>query len=491
MSTVLGDSHSVADVPNQGDSWRTIGKHPLLELRHTIEDRLLVATHISFLGLRAMMHRNNDRTVLFSDTIDEPKTAGNAVGQGPLSRPPDRLLILTDKHLYVVSSPSTAFFSPSSSGSCYSLSEFSRMAVITNANSALMQFVGGIVAARFTSKRDCERCATAMYTATGIATETLTAEELGLLHQRRSFGNSTKLARFVSQTVRDAHSAETSSNVAGSEAGSGSVTPSVHNKGRRILRNDNGSVTNTVDNMLRFVLDGDSELGQYDAGFPDAGVQASCSMGTMAVQAKPETCDASTSPMDASLSRLGGLSSNNRSYARRLEVTADDSDDDGAGLGGTGDNLWSSLRGNPSAKRAANEAVATSRQNNLGDSVGLAKIGSDLRVDTNNWSFANSSMRKGPDSPLPLATGTGSSRNVAGGGGGGGGDQSGGGAAFDSWLGVLAVYRSAMEKLGITTPKLLMRIPQGQEWESFLDACGITRAGHRVLLTTKVNASRK
>ena len=150
MSTVEhGNLHPRSEVSHEGDTWRTIGKHPLLELKHTVEDRLLIATHINFLGLRAMLHRNNDSQILFSDTIDEPRVQGNAVGQSVLSRPPDRIMILTDKHLYVVSSPSSAIFAPAASGSCYKLSEFSRMAVIQGANSAVIQFVGGIVGVRF------------------------------------------------------------------------------------------------------------------------------------------------------------------------------------------------------------------------------------------------------------------------------------------------------------------------------------------------------
>jgi hypothetical protein len=484
MSTILG-TPPASDIPNVGDSWRTIGKHPLLELKHTVEDRLLVATHISFLGLRAMLHRNGDQTVLFSDTIDEPKTQGNAVGGGPLSRPPDRILVLTDRHLYVVSSPSTAIFAPSSSGSCYPLSEFSRMAVISNASAAVIQFVGGIVAARFSSKRDCDRCATAVYTATGVATETLTAEELEQLHQRRGFGNSAKLSRFVSQTVRDAY--ETSSAAGGSDAGTAS-TSAAHQHKRRILRNDNGSVTNTVDNMLRFVLDGESELGVYDAGFPDAGVQATCDTDDMCVQAKPDMKDASTSPMDISLSRLGG-SVTTRSYARRLEAAADESDEENVG-----DNLWSSLRGNPSQRRAAQEAVSGAGRGGSGGGAnatfsGITRVGSANFNSSNNdsFSFANQSMvRAGSESPKMTGLNDSGMR-----GGAGSSASVGGGAALEQWLGVLASYRPAMEQLGVTAPKHLMRIPPGPEWESFLDACGINRAGHRVLLTTKVNSSRK
>jgi hypothetical protein len=479
----------------QGDTWRTVGKHPLLELRHTVEDRLLIATHVTFLGLRAMLHRNGDAVVLFSDTIDEPRTQGNAVGAGTLARPPDRLLVLTDKHLYVVGSPSVAIFAPAAAGSCYALSEFARMAVISNANSAVIQFVGGIVAARFSSRKDCERCAAAVYGATGVPADQLSAQELDALQQRHAFGSSMKISRFVMQTLRDAQ--ETASDASGTATTN--ATSGTAGGRKRVLRNDNGAVTTSVDNMLRFVLDNETELAQFDAGFPTVAVQATCDTDDVGVSARPDMVDAATSPVDFALDAgaggVGGL--NTRTYARRFDFDGDGGDgDDG---GDVGDTLWSSLRGAASQPRVRPSAGA---RGGARESGGSAKPSADpFRAGGDPWSFANHSL-SGPRQATPksddavrrfpaaaaAAAAVGGAASAANAAAAAAGGEA---AAFDAWLGVLSVYRAAMEEHGITSANRLLRIPPGPSWEAFLDECGITRAGHRVLLTTKAAAARK
>ncbi len=98
--------------------------------------------------------------------------------------------------------------------------------------------------------------------------------------------------------------------------------------------------------------------------------------------------------------------------------------------------------------------------------------------------MGSNDLNTSPSAGKQLATSTS-------GGGGGAVFEGAGAAAFDSWLGVLASYRPAMEERGITSVTRLLRIPPGPEWEAFLDEVGISRAGHRVLLTTKINSQRK
>ena len=61
---------------------------------------------------------------------------------------------------------------------------------------------------------------------------------------------------------------------------------------------------------------------------------------------------------------------------------------------------------------------------------------------------------------------------------------------FDAWLGILTQYKPGLLEQGLDSIGKLSRL-SSSELDSAMDAAGISRAGHRVLLTSKINVARQ
>jgi hypothetical protein len=154
-----------------GREWRSVGKHPSLEMKHTVEDRLMIATNISYLPFRAFLHRSRDKIVCYSQMIREITSSGQNQS--------DRALVITDVHLYVIQMPSGAMFAPPSTGGCFALTDFSKMSLVTGTQHCLFQFVGATIAMRFSSAKDAQRCGNVIFSLTAVPVEAIAPNELG------------------------------------------------------------------------------------------------------------------------------------------------------------------------------------------------------------------------------------------------------------------------------------------------------------------------
>jgi hypothetical protein len=459
-------------------------------MKHTVEDRVMVASNVAYMPLRAFMHHQRDKIVCYSQVIREITTAGQLQA--------DRVLVITDKHLYVVQMPGTAIFSPPTSGGVFSLTDFSKMSLVVGTQHCIFQFVGATIAMRFTSAKDAERCGNVIYSLTAIQVESISPAELGSLHARRVLGAPNSLSQSVNAASKrsrrsaeenhgsgsedddDPKAATGNNSTAGTAIGSSAAAAAAGQRNQRgsgaagggAASSVGGTATGSVDNMLRFILESNDNT-VYESLFPEAAVQTEHSATEMEVQAVPETRDAATSPIrkrDLSSPhriRVGSTDhqqqqqqppSHGPSPSRRFDFD-DDTDDSASGLSEfDSGQMWRSLHRN--ANGPAPSATAGGTQ---------------------TATAVRSTPRAGGGGKQQLPDSTSGSPFGA---------DSGGPMSFDSWLGILTQYKQGLVEQGLDSIGKISRLSSA-ELDSAMDAAGISRAGHRVLLTSKINVARQ
>ena len=385
-------------------SWTTLGRHPMLELRHTVDDRLMLATQPSFLALRAFFHRRGDTAVVFSDVVRDmggsTKKPGshapdfqaafggstNGMATGGASGM-DRAFVVTDRNFYIISLPRSALFAPPANGSVYSVKEFAKMCTFVGSTHCMLQFVGGMLLLQLASKKDLDRCSQAVFTVTGVPAEPIQVSDLTAGGRRMIGALGTMLGpeaaagalESIGSAIADGTESVTSSGAPIGPSGGGhngfqnnssisrhdsdraGGTPLAHGKSFKrqgtglhrtptagaLRANGPGAMGNsTVDTMLRFILDGGDTASQsaYESMFPEIGVQCVPMATSVATQTVVQTSDATTSPVKKALPAAHGGSqgaAGGRLLGRGLsEETASESD---ASDFDTAE-LWRSLR---------------------------------------------------------------------------------------------------------------------------------------------------
>jgi len=150
------------------------GRAPSLSMRHTIHDKLAVATQPAFLSFRAALHRNGDDCVLLSEEVTEQRLSSTSALESSVSRS----LVITPSRLYLIRMPSRVLFAPCSVGACFALSDLARMCVAQSTGIHItFQFINGVVAVQCQTQREAQAILDVIFSATGIAAEALTLDE--------------------------------------------------------------------------------------------------------------------------------------------------------------------------------------------------------------------------------------------------------------------------------------------------------------------------
>jgi hypothetical protein len=427
-----------------GREWRSVGKHPSLEMKHTVEDRLMIATNISYLLFRAFLHRSRDKIVCYSQMIREITSSGQNQS--------DRALVITDVHLYVIQMPSGAMFAPPSTGGCFALTDFSKMSLVTGTQHCLFQFVGATIAMRFSSAKDAQRCGNVIFSLTAVPVEAIAPNELGSLHTRRIIGAPQSLSQSIN-ALAATHTAGVDSD---GDSGDHNAPSVAHSKAAPLSAAQKKGIPTTtsstvaggassVDNMLRFILES-SENHAYESLYPEAGVQTEQATAEFGVSCAPETRDATTSPIRR---RESPHRSHPREHGghgvinRKFDVDYAESDaESSSGLSEFDSGaMWRSLQrgGQPATMPSGSHAVSRSPHRSHGE---------------NNIVAPNVQQ------------------------------------SFDAWLGLLAPYKDGLQQQGLDSIGKLARLDP-TDLEAAMDAAGISRTGHRMLLASKVNLTRQ
>ena len=470
--TIHGDR---SEIPADRDN-STVGRSPMLEMRHTVDDQLQVATSRIFLPLRAVFHRNSDTLIAFSQTAKE-------VGTNNIQ---EKAIILTDKHLYVASFPSPAIFAPCSSGGCFSWKEFSRCCSVPGSHYVLFQFVSAVIAVQFGEGKDSDRCGANVYSLTGAPMEKLSEGER---QAGRHFARDTRRLSLVSGTDRDGGKPTTAS-VHANESVDQSVNMSQSTTpGKRVLpskpraaESSTGTVSSdpaapaTIENMLRFILDseGKEQGSGYESLFPAKGTQTDVAMIEVGIQSEIEVHSRANSPIVFE-------------NAEEAETESNYSDFDHT-------DVWKSL--NPgssfSAQPKRQKSFAATPQQQQSPSMlrqvtfrGNPEPQSELpaalqRSKSFNYpsSISNAPVEDGGSFATPTVDDSAQDQAQA------------NSSSFASWLGVLAQYQQQFAQHGIDGVSKLLRLTD-RDIESLLDTVGMHKHGHRVLLMSKVGVLRQ
>ncbi|CUG06133.1 Hypothetical protein, putative [Bodo saltans] len=165
---------SSAFVDPRAAQWATAGhgRSPTLQLRHTIDDKLMIATHNAFLSLRAMFHRNLDNMILLSEEVHERKLNRRSETLNSKS------FVITNKHVYLLGLPGRELFTPASLGACFQISELSRICSASESCIIILQFVNGVIAIQAASEHSANRIAEVLFSASGVSLEQISVNEM-------------------------------------------------------------------------------------------------------------------------------------------------------------------------------------------------------------------------------------------------------------------------------------------------------------------------
>jgi hypothetical protein len=506
------------------------GRSPTLEMRHTVDDRLMIATHSSFLPFRAMLHRNKDSTILFSEEVLEGRRNGETVS---------RSFVVTDQHVYMMTMPGRAFFSPPSCGGCFALSQFTRTTIASvsvasdpSSSSSLysgkepsssssvaavfvvLQFVNGVISIRATSLQEARRIGSVMYSATGVQPELLEGSEdaLNVVAQPRAnapYHTGANQPKHYAASIAPSVAPSTATRAGGAapmlRVGSptGSTAPSV--------------TTTAINQVLQSLLPQSAASAVSTAAdggggsTATAGITRSIHTQTMPLATADAQCGPSTHPASRVADRclspilispelrqrgppspsqllLDAPMERSPSRTTNASSTTEASEFEGA-------DVWKSLKRATTAMKSTMSGALPSKRTNS-DGRSAAGVVTSPVLQNNNSSRLSSPSPGAPagatappavrlpvslqqqQSPSPVATRTPMSASSA-------TPQS-----LETFLGVLATYMPKLQQLGIDSMAALAGIPESS-LPTLMDRAGITKQGHRMLLTSKVTLARQ
>jgi hypothetical protein len=443
------------------------GRSPTIEMRHTVDDKLLVATHAAFCSLRAMLHRNGDTIVLLSDVGKEVRLRGQSIPRG---------VVLTDCHVYVLSLPSNALFAPASSGGCFSLKEFARLCTVETSPHVVLQFVNGVVTLLFDNQEDVARIAQIVFSATGVVAEKISEEDLDLAQHGEHYARSGSRRYAVSVAPSTVSKAQSRRESVPSVGASSLAGKRVLGSGGASSEGSQSNAPQVVETMLRHILGGRS--GDYEKSFPEVECQTDAWCGTdQAVAACPQTVERGSSPV--------GFPED----AADQQSEASASDFDPA-------DVWRSLRANggvPPSKHAdpaIKRTLTSQRFESSAAAVGAAGPSGtstatsggagtpQIRPAGNNglqrrMSFASKTLQEEEDQAADEQQRAGQRLQQ-----------------LEAFLGVLSSFLPQLQGRGIDCISKLVKMTDA-EIEEVMDSVGMLKQGHRIMLVNKVALARQ
>ena len=198
---LLKDAEEALAPTNQSRApyWVGHGRIPTLEMNHTVDDKLAVATSQGYLSFRAgVLHKNGDKMVYFSAAATEVQAQRrHGRGEGGIDALERRLkdtdavlrprgVVVCDQHVYILSLPSNVLFAPASTGGCFSLSEFVKASQVKGKPFLALQFLGAIVLLRFSTEGEVARLGAILRSATGISVDAIGVTEDSLSVAQRA-----------------------------------------------------------------------------------------------------------------------------------------------------------------------------------------------------------------------------------------------------------------------------------------------------------------
>ena len=435
------------------------GRSPSIEMRHTVDDKLLVGTHASFCSFRALMHRNGDTIVLLSDVGNEVRVRGPSIPRG---------VVITDCHVYVMSLPSNVLFAPASAGGCFSMKEFSRLCTVETTPHAVLQFVNGVVTLVFNSLEDVARLGEVVYSATGVRSEKITEEDLEVAQNGQHYAREGK--RYAVSIAPSA----------ASKASKRESVPSIGTStiaGKRVTGSGaseaGSSSPQVVETMLRHILGGRS--GDYEKNFPDEMCQTDPWRGIDAsVAVCPQTVDRGSSPVGFA----------EEAADKQSDTSASDFDPSDVWRslhsgGKHADHPPAPLKKTLTASRFDPLSVTVSGGGG-GNSTGGTPTSTAQLVSSKSapslqrkLSFAAKQQQQEEDEAAAE-------------------EQKAAGRVtqLDSFLGVLATFLPQLQAQGIDGLTKLLRLSE-TEIDDLMDTVGMHKQGHRIMFVNKIALAKQ
>ncbi|CUG06135.1 Hypothetical protein, putative [Bodo saltans] len=434
---------SSAFVDPRAAQWATAGhgRSPTLQLRHTIDDKLMIATHNAFLSLRAMFHRNLDNMILLSEEVHERKLNRRSETLNSKS------FVITNKHVYLLGLPGRELFTPASLGACFQISELSRICSASESCIIILQFVNGVIAIQAASEHSANRIAEVLFSASGVSLEQISVNEM----ETAGVGSSHFSRDTIKYSVSVAPST-TSRNGKFSSRQSVGMSSDISSRG--------------IDNVLRDILRGGEE---------DTPVTRHASVSTqtdrpdsrdIAIEVSPSIVERATSPI--------AMYFEQRRENPRDEVASERTSSTANSEFDTAD-VWKSLRRTPPTPvgRPALNTSSSLRLQNQASSIKqpfpkTTKSREDEipRKESPRQSSKPVDQKDRFDSAEPVSQGN-----------------------LEQFLGVLSVYIPGLLACGIDSTSKLVGL-NDNEIDRVLDDANITKQGHRLLMHSKLSLHR-
>lgn len=423
------------------------GRSPSLQLRHTVDDKLMIATQPAFLSLRSMLHRNLDSMILLSEEVQEKK-----IRRRDVSTP--KSFVITNKHVYIIGLPGKELFAPASLGGCFQTSELSRVCSVTGSPHVILQFVNGVVALEASSVQASLRIVDVLFSASGVNCEFIEGSEF----DNAAAGSS----HFLRENIRFSISAPMN----------GSKSPTKVSSSRQSIGMGSEISSRGIDNVLRDILRGGEDEPQ-SARFVTVGVQTDTPQTlNIGVGAHPLCEERATSPIATYFETQRHEShTRDETSSERTNSTANSEFDTAE--------VWKSLRRVPPAPLAPRHTASVRLQPHSSSPKIHKPVATRPRDD--EMQRRDEPPRK--ESPRQsLARISDKERNET-------TEPSQNPGGLEQFLGVLAVYIPSLVACGIDTPSKLVGLSES-EIDRILDEAKIVKQGHRLLMHSKLSLQR-
>jgi hypothetical protein len=429
MTSVLADSRVA--------QWATTGhgRSPTLQLRHTIDDKLMIATHNAFLSLRAMLHRNHDSMILLSEEVHERKLSKRSEPWN------SRSFVITNKHVYLLGLPGRELFTPASLGGCFQISELSRICSASESCHIIIQFVNGVIVLEAATEQSTNRIVEVLFSASGVTHEQIAHTEI----EAAGVGSSHFSRDNVKYQV--------------------SVAPSTasRNPGRISSRQSVGMGSDVssrgIDNVLRDILRGDEDkqpLSRHTVISTQTDPPQSCDVGS---EAQPATEERGTSPIATFFEQRRDIPRGDQA-SERSNSTANSEFDSAE--------VWKSLRRTPPtpARNITSSLLAQNQPSSMKQPKLSVVIKNREEEIPRRESPRQSSktLEKSFESP----------------------NDPPGQGNLEQFLGVLSVYIPGLLACGIDSTSKLLGLSDN-EIDRVLDDANILKQGHRLLMHSKIS----
>jgi hypothetical protein len=447
------------------------GRSPTLQLRQTVDDKLMVATHNAFLSFRGLLHRNGDDMVLLSEEVQETKVQPVPRGAQQQRQNISRSLVVTNRHVYLMSLPGRELFAPASVGGCFRMSELTRVCSVPESSYAILQFVNGVIAIQASSTSCAQRIADILFSASGVSREEIRGDDVdaagaGAVYYARDstrYAVSSVTPSVISQatTTRNKPSSRQSAVGMGSEISSRGIETVL----RDILK------SNDEDGALQLAANVACQTDPPDVCDHGVDAQVPCE-------------DRATSPIT--------IFFGNQRQPEPRDRHHHETDSDRTGSTGNSDfdsaEVWKSLRRVPPTPYGS---LMKSKNSIRNPSPSLRSKTSMVRKeDETQASFKRRDAS--PSTPRHTNTNTNTmsakapfaeTRDR------GENEEAAASSSLEPFLGVLSVYIPGLIRCGIDTTSKLLALNEA-DIDRVLDDAGVAKQGHRLLMHSKLSLHR-